>query len=340
MLHATIARVVVCALACMAGGVAAAQDTITLRIADQFPLTHQASKLTILPVIDEIEKRSGGRIKFEHYPAEQLAKATGMLDAVRNGVADMALQVAGQVSDRLPLSTVVELPSVSDDILECYKAFQTLADGPLLEREYLPLGVRAVEVNCTPPQFLTTKAREIASLADLSGLKLRSGGTAVDVTLSGVGAVPIKLGAPEIYVGIERGTLDGAIFAASSSLGYKLETICQGVAQNVSFGSNAAILFINEAKFQSLPKDLQKIILDVGHEVGASVAGTYNSDSARALGVMKDAGMNVYDLPADVVAAIKAAQEKVTLAWIDQIGGRGLPAQEIVDAARTAAKGG
>ena len=325
------------ALAGLLPALAHAQETYTLRIADQFPLTHIASKLTIQPFIEEVEARSEGRITFEHYPAEQLAKGRGMLDAVRTGVTDIGLQVAGYVSDRLPLSTVVELPSISSDVEKCFNAFQTLAEGELLEREFKPMGVRAIEVNCTPPQFMTTGVDEISSLEDIAGLKLRAGGSAVELTLTELGAIPVKMSAPDIYVGVERGTLDGAVFAPASTLGYNLQNIVGGVAKNVSFGSNAAILFMNENSFQKLPPDLQEIILEVGKQVGYDVAEAYNSGTQDALDEIAAAGVNVYDFPEDVVERIREAQEKVGEVWVEQMNSRNLPGTEILDAATAAA---
>lgn len=315
----------------------AADEVYVLRLADQFPLTHVASKVTVQPFIQKLEERSNGEIKIEHYPAQQLAKSAGMLDAVRSGVADIAVQVAGYVSDRIPLSTVVELPSIGADIEKCYSAFQTLADGPLLEMEYKALGVRAVEVQCTPAQFLTTKAESVDSIDDLKGLKLRAGGSVVELTLEHAGATPIKMGAPDIYIGIERGTLDGAIFAAASSLGYKLQEVANGVARNVSFGSNAGIMFMNEDKFQSLPKHLQDLILEVGREVGQNIAVEYNKGSDSALAKLAEDGVNVYELPADVVGVIKEAQGEVAKEWAVQMNDRGLPGDDILAKAQEAA---
>lgn len=316
---------------------AVAQEVYTLRLADQFPLTHVASIVTVQPFIQKLEERSNGRIKIEHFPAQQLAKAGGMLEAARTGVADIAVQVAGQASDRIPLSTVVELPSIGADIEQCYTAFQALADGILQEVEFDPLGVRVVEVQCTPPQFLTTVTPQINSLEDLRGMKIRAGGSVVELMLEQMGATPVNMVAPDIYVALERGALDGAVFAAASSTGYKLQEVAKGVAGNVSWGSNAGVMVMNEAKFQSLPADLQQLIFDVGREVGRDIAVEYNKGSEEALAVLVEGGVNNYDLPADVMEALQAAQGVVAEEWLSQMNGRGLPAQQVLDEATRAA---
>lgn len=320
-------------LGAMAATTAQAQSPIVLRIADQFPLQHIASRLSIQPLIQKVEERSNGRIRFQHFPAEQLAKSGGMLDAVKTGVADMALQVAGSVTDRIPLTGVVELPTISQDILECYKVFQTMAEGPLYEKEYKSQGVRAIEVTCTPAQFLVTRQEIVDNVGKLKGMKLRAGSSAVELTLTELGAVPVKLGAPDVYISVDRGTLDGAIFGAAATLGYKLEKMVKGTARNVNFGSLAAILFINERKFNSLPPDLQKLLVDVGREVGRDVAIAYSKESEESLAALEKAGVKVYDFPEPVVAEIRKAQDKVANEWVKQLEARRLPGKDVYDTA-------
>jgi TRAP-type C4-dicarboxylate transport system substrate-binding protein len=155
--------------------------------------------------------------------------------------------------------------------------------------------------------------------------------------LEQMGATPVNMVAPDIYVALERGALDGAVFAAASSTGYKLQEVVKGVAGNVSWGSNAGVMVMNEAKFQSLPADLQQLILDVGREVGHDIAVEYNKGSDEALAVLVEGGVNNYELPADVMEALQAAQAAVAEEWLSQMNGRGLPAQQVLDEATTAA---
>jgi TRAP-type C4-dicarboxylate transport system substrate-binding protein len=60
--------------------------------------------------LDEVEKRSGGRIKFERYPGESLAKAAEQLDALESGMADVSLFVTTYTPGKIPLNTLTALP--------------------------------------------------------------------------------------------------------------------------------------------------------------------------------------------------------------------------------------
>jgi TRAP-type C4-dicarboxylate transport system substrate-binding protein len=126
------------------GGAAWAQE-FNLRVADSFPTTHQYSKNT-KEWLDLITERTDGRITFDYFPAEQLAKSADLLDAAQNGLADMVYAPPLYLSDRLPLSTVTALPLVGNvtDQLALNEAFQSLVRNELNDAEILPLGVRAV----------------------------------------------------------------------------------------------------------------------------------------------------------------------------------------------------
>ena len=58
---------------------AQAADPVKLRVADSFPKGHYLVKLILEPWMEEVTKRTNGAVTFEHYPAQQLGKATDML---------------------------------------------------------------------------------------------------------------------------------------------------------------------------------------------------------------------------------------------------------------------
>src|SRR5687768_16404700 len=108
-----IAAVVTCCLASQPGVAAE-----VLRFADSLPANHLFTQVASKPWMEAVSKATNGEVKFEHYPAEQLGKAKDMLALVQN-VADVGLVVPAFMTDKLPLSSVVDLPG----------AFTTSCDG-------------------------------------------------------------------------------------------------------------------------------------------------------------------------------------------------------------------
>lgn len=309
--------------------VAQAQDTITLRWADQFPLTHDGSKLSAQAFMDLLEKEGGGRLKIQHFPAEQLAKGRGMLDAVKSGVTDIALVVTAYVADKLPRTTAIELPGLFTDTVKASAAFNRLVDSHLLEQEYLPHGVRPLFMAVTPPyQLMTTEKLNVTNLSDISGLKLRVAGSTGEIIGQAIGAVPVRMSAADIYLGVQRGTVDGAIFNAPSALAYKLDEVLGMVTTNASLGAVSLGVFINEDVWQGLPADVQKLVADLGERTGIIYAQGSVKVTTEAYEKLAAAGIDVVELPENVTRDMTAALAPVTEAWVAQMNGRDIAAEK------------
>ena len=98
-------------LLALGSGTALAQ-TIELKVGDFQSLQHVQSKEGTQWFMREVEKRTNGKVKFVHFPAEQAAKARGLLDAAKSGVIDIALAGNLYTPDRLPLNSIVGLPGL------------------------------------------------------------------------------------------------------------------------------------------------------------------------------------------------------------------------------------
>lgn len=312
---------------------AAAQDSLTLKLADQFPLTHLGSRAGSQAFKAELEKRSEGRITIQHFPAEQIAKAAGLLDAVRNRVTDIALVGVVYNTDKLPLTSAAELPGLHVDSVSASAAFEEYITGDLLEREYLPLGVRPIWGTITPPyQLMLAKGEGIADVADLEGKKLRVAGATGELIAGSLGAVPVKVPASDLYLALQRGTVDGAIYNTPSLFGYKIEEVLSAVSDNASLGAVAFALLVNEDVWQGLSEEDRTLIQEVASDVRLEFSEAFEAGNTAAFGKLTEAGVKVFSLPAETQSAMNDRLGSVRDAWVEQVSGRGLPAQEMLEA--------
>lgn len=108
----------------LAAGTAHAQiKPVKLRVADTFPVAHTIAQNGTRPWMDEITKRSNGAITFEYFPAQQLGKAADMLTLTQTGVADIGYVGPSYVSEKMPMSDVVQMPHVFDTSCEGMNAY-------------------------------------------------------------------------------------------------------------------------------------------------------------------------------------------------------------------------
>jgi TRAP-type C4-dicarboxylate transport system substrate-binding protein len=307
-------------------------EPVTLRLADQFPLTHFASKTGSQAFIKKVAETSNNTVTIKHFPAQQLAKASGMLDAVKNRVADIAVCGVVYVSDRMPLSGAVMLPGLFNDVTTGTKAYTKLADKELLEAEFLRHGVRPLWVSLAPVyQLQMTSKESITSLDDIKGKKLRTAGAIMELTAKALGATPVTIGPSDFYLSLQRGTVDGAIYTIPGWRAYSLHEVLNSSTTNAGLGSVAFATLINEDVWQSLSPEVQSILQKAGESTGMGAAAVFDSVVAKSNAKMKEAGKNIYALSPELVKEMNKKLAVVEKAWLDQMKGRDLPGEKILE---------
>lgn len=306
-------------------------QSITLTFADSFPLTHDLSKEGMVYWMKRAEKLSNGAVTFTHYPAEQLIKARALFGAISSGTVDAGYIANAYFTDKLPLNGVADIPGAISSSVNGSKSYWKLLneDGPL-KSEFLGNNVVPLAFIVMPPYQLVLRGKAIADIKDLRGLKIRSGGGIQNLTIAAVGATPVSMTAPDIYLGIQRGTLDGTLLSAISLKPYKLGEVVKSITQNVPFGSPAIGLGMNAAKFRSLPKNVQSALVQAGHDMVEHLSGYLDGGIAEAESELKKGGIAVYEPSAKVQQEIAARLKTVAADWAKRVGERGLPADKIL----------
>ena len=306
-------------------------DTVTVRISEHFPITHIGSQSGAQAFIQRVEELAPGRVNFQHYPGEQLARAAGQLDAVRTGVADMAVVGLVYVTGQMPLSTSVEIPGLYTDAMQGARAFTQLARNELLEIEYLSQGVRPLfNFVVTPFQLLRTEAEPLTELSQLQGEPLRVAGATGELIAESLGAVGVAISPTDLYLSLERGVVEGAIANPASQFVYSTERILESFTTNASLGNVAFALLVNERTWQQWPEDVREAMLEAGWEAGEGVAQAYYDADQIAYERLREMGKTVYELSPEVQAQMSEALQAVEQRWLSQMAERNLPGEEIL----------
>ncbi len=317
-------------------GAAQAED-ISLRAADSLPVGHYITESLLRPIMEQTTEATGGSVTFEHFPAQQLGKSKDMLALVESGVADIAYVGASYVSDKLPLSSVGELPEAFSDACEGTRAFWEIAKpgGVLDQAEYAPQGVRALGTLVLPP-YQVFSAKEITDLASLKGQKVRATGSAKQLALTKLDAVPVSIPAPETREALSRGIVDAIAFPIGSIKSYDLAPHLKTATRGTNFGSFVATYMISQAKFDSLPADVQKALTDAGEAATQSACGEADATSASDTKAAEEAGVRFISLPEADMAALEATMATVGDEWAAQMDASGKPGTQVLKAFRAA----
>ena len=330
-------RAVFSAAALVTGGallLAAASSwaqTVTLRVADSFPVGHFIPKGATLPFMDEVTKRSGGRVKFEYFPAQQLGKAADLLNLTQSGVADIGYVGVSYVSDKMPLSAVAQLPGSFTTACEGSLAYWKLARGETMTRhEFGANKVRLLFAVVLEPYQFYLRDREVRSIADVKGLKLRSTGGAMDIFARKIGAVPVRMAAPDVRESLSRGTLDGLIFPNESVMSYDLQKLVRYGTKGGNFGSFVGTYVIGESGWKKIPKDIQDHMLEVGDKVTRSLCRDIDSSVDAAQTKLAEAGVRYHTLTAAQRKPFEEMSDEVAVDWAQGLDKRGKPGSEVL----------
>jgi TRAP-type C4-dicarboxylate transport system substrate-binding protein len=244
---------------------------------------------------DEVTARSDGRISFEITPSGALGGEADVEQNVFEGVFEMSYMSNVLMGVWYEPANLVSLPWLfltTDDAKTVYESeiFTEMKDGFLESK-----GARVLDYCAIAERAVATKS-EIAQPSDFEGIKIRVPELPVFIeTFETLGALPTPLPFPEVYEAMSSGIVDGvdADFSTFATLGFPEVA---DYFTRTGHQLTAQYLIINEEFFQSLPSDLQDVIVETSAEVVAGQAEERTTALAEEFaGQLRDSGSNVVD---------------------------------------------
>jgi tripartite ATP-independent transporter DctP family solute receptor len=310
-----LALAVTAAMVGAASAPAAAQTV--LKFAWQLPLTNYASK-GAERVAQCIQEKTSGAAKVETFPAGQLYRARQLYEAARNGAVDLAMFSLGSFATTDPLIDIVYLPFV---VPSQQKMFDSLHGelGKAIDGVAAKAGVKALAYFAGSGGQFGNKVRPLRKPADLSGLKIRVPGAVAAEVVKAFGGVPTTVDASEVYLALQRGTVDGTNFPLTSFYDRKLyETVKYLTLTNVSFDPDVVV--VNAKAWSGLPAAQQKAIADCSQDGEKWVRGEEQRLSAEYVGLLKEKGMDVVQLTPDERQGFGKAASGIVDAFVAKHG--------------------
>ncbi|MFC1979476.1 TRAP transporter substrate-binding protein [Chloroflexota bacterium] len=306
---------------------------IELNISTGMPAMEISTTGLINPFVASIEEATGGRVKLNTYVAGALGSAMEQWDMTRSGATDIGLSCQAYQRGLFPLTSVIELPFLgiasaeegSRILWELYEKF------PEIRAEYGE--VKLLSITTYSPNQLYMADKRFSTLEDMDGLKIRATGAVQSEMLSLLGGTPVTMPAPEIYPSMDKGVIDGVFFALPGVYAFKLSEVTKYIAISDLFVGPFWIA-MNKAKWDSLPSNVQDTIESLAEEKLSLESGrAWDVAAQRGLTMAKDAGIEVYDLPAGEIARWRKAVAPIYESWIAEMEGNGLPGRAVYEEA-------
>ncbi len=255
-----------------------------------------------------IEQLSGGRIKVKVYGAGELVGAFEVFDAVSRGTAQLGHGGAYYWKGKIPAApffSAIPFGFTPDEI----NAWFYKAGGIKLWQEaYKPFGLIPFPAGNTGPQMGGWFNKEINSLADIKGLKMRIPGFGGEV-LKRAGGIPVTLPGGELFQAMQSGAIDATEWVGpynDLAFGfYKVAKYYYTPGWHEPGSAMEAI--VNAEAFAKLPQDLQLIVENACKIVNLEMLAEYTARNEQALQTLVEKyGVQLRRFPDEVLKTFRA----------------------------------
>ena len=318
-------------------GVAA--EPITLRLHTFNSPKSIAVRLFLQPWAEEIEERTEGRVDVQVFPAMQLGgKPSDLYGQARDGVVDIVWTLPGYSAGRFPLTEAFELPFICADAEATSQALNDFY-RTWLRGEYED--THPLVFHAAAPGHIHTADREVRTLEDLEGLKMRAPSRASAAMLKALGAVPIGMPVPKVYEALSRGVVEGAWIPWTIMRPFRLHEVTQYHTE-VSLSCVLFLMTMNKARYESLPADVRAIIDETtGIALAKRLGRLWQDDEEPGRTIALEQGHSIVTLTDAERERWRIAAQPVIDGWVEKVNAMGQDGEAMLaDARRLVAKYG
>ena len=301
-----------------------AADTFNFKFAHIFPGPAKQS-LLCEAFVQELEQRTGGRIKTQYFGGGSLLNPPGMYNGIEMGVADMGFAHVEYTPGRFPVTEACDMPLgypsawVSNMVVnDFYVKFKP--------KEWDKVKVLWMHAS-NPNVMITTKP--VRNLDDLKGLTIRAPGRVGD-TMKALGASPAPMPIMEVYDGMSKGVVQGVNTPFETLKTFRFGEVAKYVTSSWQVGNIYAFYVImNKKSYDKLPPDLKEILDELSGEYKERFALMWNSIDFDGKEFAAEKGVEFIDLSDDQVEKWKAATEPVVDNYIKDMTSKGYSESEV-----------
>ncbi len=285
-------------------------------------------------MMNEITKRTDGRVKIQSYHGGSLLKMNETLRGIQKGSADIGNIPTPYHPKELQLWSAAT-PFIRGPLSPAKKAaffWELYEKSPELKAELANLNQRLIGL-FTFGKYGIGGTASLKTLADIKGVKVRCAGGYDAKHIKELGGNVVFLRGPEVYSAMQKGAIEANYSPLTTYFKYRLYEI--GKRKNFliipQFNGIVGIVTMNQDSWNRLPSDVQKIIYEVGKEfTNVHLQKISDLEQKNAM-KMKEAGVVISEVPINEVekwANLTEASSKAK--WVKDAQASGKPGKELM----------
>ncbi len=289
------------------------QETFEWKMVTTWPKNFPALGTGAQYLADNITAMSGGRIKVKLYAAGELVPALEAFDAVSRGTAEIGHAASYYWKGKVPAAQFFTTTPFGLTAQEMNAWLHVGGGLELWEEVYAPFNVIPMAAGNSGTQMGGWFNKEINSVADLNGLKMRMPGLGGEV-LAEAGVTVVNMPGSEMFTALQTGTIDATEFVGPYN------DLAFGIYKAAKYyyypgwqePGSALETIINKDAFNALPEDLQLIVRAAARQANSQILDEYTAKNYAALETLiNDHGVTLKRYPDDVLAEFREASDVV-----------------------------
>jgi TRAP-type C4-dicarboxylate transport system substrate-binding protein len=317
-------------------GAAAAQE-ITLKVHHFLPPPSTAHAKFMVPWCDKIARESGGKLKCQLYAAMQMGGTPPQLyDQAKDGVADIVWTLPGYTAGRFPIVEAFELPFMMTNAEATSRALWDYVQQNA-QAEFKDVKPLAFHVH--GPGYVHTRDKQVKTLADFKGLKVRAPTRLTNKLIAAMGATPVGMPVPQVPEALSKGVIDGAVIPWEVVPAIKVHELVKYHAETdpkfPAFYTSVFIYAMNTAKYNGLPADVKKVLdANAGMELSSFIGNAFMEGDIPGRKAAEARNNTFYTVPASELENWRKASLPIYDEWIKEMGAKGHDGKKLVESAR------
>lgn len=264
-------------------------------------------------------------VAVDYYDSAKLLKADEQLPALNSGAIDFMFHTTSYITRSVPILGITGLPSVVEAL---HDNPDRLAKGSPLyelineEMQKEGLYMHSLMGNILEPEYMwSTKAAPIQSIADLSGKKVRVVSFEATQVIEDFGAAAVRIPSSELYLALQRGTVDAAVANISTVVGRSLQEQL-GFVHKLPLTAYGIGLFTTTKRWETMSSDAQAAFTEAADWLDANGAKEANDViyPNEFWPMMDAAGIEVIEPTEEDLAQLAEASKAVDAAWMEEVG--------------------
>jgi TRAP-type mannitol/chloroaromatic compound transport system substrate-binding protein len=274
---------------------------------------------------ERVNAMSAGRLTIKVYAAGELVPALEVFDAVSRGTAELGHGTPYYWKGKVPAAQFFGAVPFGLSTLEMNAWLNKGGGQALWDEAYAPFGLKPLTAGNSTMQMGGWFNKEINSLADIKGLKIRMPGLGGEVW-SRLGATTVVMPGGEIFTALQTGAIDATDWVSPyNDLAFGLQKAAKYYYYPGWQEPQSVLeLLINQKAFDALPADLQAIVTEAARAATQDMMDDYVYHNALALDELKQSSTLLKRFPDEVLQAMQNESEQVLgeLAAQSELNGR------------------